>query len=128
MEMNPNYVLSHLKEIGAQRPLTDDEKLLGKIAAKMQGEILHEQAIAAAKSLHETEKKRLMAAGYTAREAEEQIAIENFQSLHDRGYGISKRCYRVQSSGPAYSKCTCETKVSPQLIAAADILLAASGN
>lgn len=129
MEMNPNYVLSHLKEIGTQRPLTDDEKLLGKIAAKMQGEILHEQAIAAAKSLHETEKKRLMATGYTAREAEEQIALEERQSLHDRGYGISKRCYRASlPSGPVYSKCTCETQSSPQLVAAANILLAASGN
>jgi hypothetical protein len=127
MEMNPRYVLNHLKEIGAQRPLTDDEKLLGKIAAKMQGKILHEQAIAAARSFHETEKKRLMAIGYTAKEAEEQIAIENFQSLHDRGFGESKRCYRVsQPSGPVYSKCTCETKSSPQLVAAANILLAGS--
>ena len=129
MEMNPRYVLNHLKEIGAQRELTADEKTLGRIAAKMQGALIKKEAEAAAKSLHETEKKRLMAIGYTAKEAEEQIAIENFQSLHDRGFGESKRCCRVsQATGPTYSKCTCETKVSPQLIAAADILLAASGN
>lgn len=127
MEMNPKYVLNHLKEIGAQRPLTDDEKTLGRIAAKMQGALIKKEAEAAAKSLHEAEKKRLMAIGYTAKEAEEQIAIENFQSLHDRGFGTSKRCYRASlPSGPVYSKCTCETKVSPQLIAAANILLAGS--
>ena len=127
MEMNPKYVLNHLKEIGAQRPLTEDEKTLGRIAAKMQGALIKKEAEAAAKSLHEAEKKRLMAIGYTAKEAEEQIAIENFQSLHDRGFGTSKRCYRASlPSGPVYSKCTCETKVSPQLIAAANILLAGS--
>lgn len=127
MEMNPRYVLNHLKEIGAQRPLTDDEKTLGRIAAKMQGALIKKEAEAAAKSLHETEKKRLMAAGYTAKEADEQIALEERQSLHDRGFGKSKRCYRVsQPSGPVYSKCTCETKSSPQLVAAANILLAGS--
>lgn len=129
MEMNPRYVLNHLKEIGAQRPLSEDEKQLGRIAAKMQGALIKQEAEAAAKSLHETEKKRLMATGYTAREAEEQIALEERQSLHDRGFGTSKRCYRVSlPSGPVYSKCACGTQSSPQLVAAANILLAASGN
>ena len=134
MEMNPRYVLNHLKEIGAQRPLTDDEKTLGRIAAKMQGALIKKEAEAAAKSLqasakelHEVEKKRLMAAGYTAKEADEQIALEERQSLHDRGFGKSQRCCRVSlPSGPVYSKCTCETKSSPQLVAAANILLAGS--
>ena len=94
MDMDPRTVLHFLKEVKEQRELTVEEIQLGKIAAKLFGQQVHEGAINAKKAYDKQVFEHLTTAcGYTAQEARAEIALEERQSLFDRGFhGPRKRC------------------------------------
>lgn len=92
--MESRTVLHILKEIAQTRELTAEEKHLGRIAAKLQGKEIHEAAIASKKAYNKQVFEHLTNdCGYTPDEARAQIALEDRQSLFDRGFhGPRKRC------------------------------------
>ena len=92
MDMNPKDVLHILKEIKAQRELTSDEIQLGRIAARIYGQQIHQGAIAAQEAYNNAELKRLTARGYTQDEARATIAVEERTAMMNRGFGTRKRC------------------------------------
>lgn len=92
MDMDPRTVLHFLKEVKEQRELTAEEVQLGKIAAKIFGKQVHEEALAAKASYDNAEIKRLKARGYSEREAREAITTEDYNARITRGFGVSKRC------------------------------------
>ena len=92
MDMNPKDVLHILKEIKAQRELTSDEIQLGRIAARIYGQQIHQDAIAAQEAFNNAELKRLTARGYTPDEARATLAVEERTAMMNRGFGTRKRC------------------------------------
>lgn len=93
MDMDPRTVLHFLKEVKEQRELTVEEIQLGKIAAKLFGQQVHEGAINAKKAYDKSIIEHLTKEqGYTAQEARAEIATEDFNSRIARGFGTSQRC------------------------------------
>lgn len=100
-------VLSLLKEVASTRELTSDEKHVGRVAAKIMGNDIHQSAIASHDELVALEIKRLKAQGYSEKEAREEIALEERQSLFNRGFhGPAKRCWiEFPDTTTHYSPC-----------------------
>ncbi len=93
MDMDPRTVLHFLKEVKEQRELTVEEIQLGKIAAKLFGQQVHEGAINAKKAYDKQVFEHLTKeCAYTPEEARAEIALEDFNSRIVRGFGKSKRC------------------------------------
>lgn len=93
MDMDPRTVLHFLKEVKEQRELTVEEIQLGKIAAKLFGQHVHEGAVESKKAYDRQVFEHLTKEqGYTAQEARAEIATEDFNSRIARGFGTSQRC------------------------------------
>lgn len=91
--MVPEEVLANLKEIKAHRELNDEEMQLGRIAAQMFAQNLHQQTVAALEDSRAQEIKRLVARGYEPSEAADKIAREERWAGYSRGFcGPLKRC------------------------------------
>jgi len=106
MDMNPKDVLHILKEIKAQRNLTTDEIQLGRIAARIYGQQIHQDAIAAKEAFNNAELKRLTARGYTLDEARATLAVEERTAMMNRGFGSTRK--RCSIGAP-----NCTTQYSP---------------
>ena len=93
---NATVVLNNLKSL--DRPLTAEEKKLGRKAALAQADALHSQALASAASLRETELKFYMGQGHTLDEAREQLRLD--KRIHDEkiGLGKSHRCHPCKAA------------------------------
>ena len=86
-------ILAHLKEVAGQRVLNDEEKHVGRIAAKIFGAHVHEGAVESKKAYDKSIFEHLTKEnGFTAQEARETIATEEFNARIDCGFGTSKRC------------------------------------
>jgi hypothetical protein len=86
-------VLALLKETASKRTLNSDEQKLGRIAAKIFGQHVHEGAVESKKAYDRQVFEHLTKEqGYTAQEARTEIATEEFNGQIARGFGTSKRC------------------------------------
>lgn len=86
-------VLALLKETASKRTLNSDEQKLGRIAAKIFGQHVHEGALAAKVAYDKMVFEHLTKeCAYTPEEARSEIATEEFNARIDRGFGTSKRC------------------------------------
>lgn len=81
-----NNVLNSLKSLN--RPLTAEEKLVGRKAALFIGQDIKDKI----KASKEEEIKYLMERGYTREEAREKMRLDAFAHAESVGLGISKKC------------------------------------
>ncbi len=100
-------VLALLKETASKRTLNSDEQKLGRIAAKIFGQHVHEGAIASKKAYDKSIIEHLTKeCGYTAQEARAEIACEELNAKISRGFGTRKRCrIGAPNCTPQHSPC-----------------------
>ena len=77
---------------GLTRPLSEEEKKIGRIAAHQHGVMLKDQCKRSADELRAVYMKQLKNQGYSEHEASEKLRIEELQHREDIGLGKSQRC------------------------------------
>lgn len=83
---NASIVLNSLKSLA--RPLTSEEKIIGRKAALLIGQSIKDRI----KASREVEIKSLVDKGYTREEARELLRLEDFAHAEYIGLGTSHKC------------------------------------
>lgn len=83
---NASVVLNSLKSLA--RPLTSEEKIIGRKAALLIGQGIKDKI----KASRDAEIKSLVDKGYTTQEARELLRIADFARAEFIGLGVSKKC------------------------------------
>lgn len=83
---NASIVLNSLKSLA--RPLTSEEKIIGRKAALLIGQSIKDRI----KASREVEIKSLVDKGYTREEARELLRLEDFAHAEYIGLGVSRKC------------------------------------
>ncbi|MDO4161852.1 MAG: hypothetical protein Q4D80_02455 [Pseudomonadota bacterium] len=91
---NARIILSDLHAL--ERPLTKEEKIMGRRAAQVVSEYRKAETIASAERLHETELNAMLRLGYSKQDAEEELRIAAQRRYEAAGFGRSKRCRFVR--------------------------------
>ena len=101
---NASIVLNALKSLG--RPLTSEEKIIGRKAALLFGRTLKDQVNAA----QELEIKFLVERGYTEEEARKQLRLNERIHNEEIGLGKSQRCKFVRVRTKSKKSCVSKSK------------------
>lgn len=123
--MNPEVVLAHLKEVAATRELTQEERNIGRIAAKAFGQNVRMGRIESEKKSKEIEMARLIKNHYSPEEAAMEIQRSDTAAFLNNGFGTAPVRCRLGSVNRTdkYSRPGCSRASSRMLETVATIMI-----